>query len=84
MAHWPKSASYIQTLQSSFGDALSSGIADHIVGIVMALNSDRFESVAVVNPDEGIYVEMEGIMEVGSTKLDTGGLVSVHYRFDLC
>ena len=43
----------------------------------MALNSDRFESVAVVNPDEGIYVEMEGIMEVGSTKLATGGLVSV-------
>ena len=33
-------------------------------GLEMALNSDRFESVAVVNPDEGIYVEMEGIMEV--------------------
>ena len=28
----------------------------------MALNSERFESV--VNPDKGIYVEMEGVMEV--------------------
>ena len=28
----------------------------------MALSSERFENV--VNPDEGIYVEMEGVMEV--------------------
>ena len=40
----------------------------------MALKSERHETV--VNPNEGIYVEMEQIMEVG---LEFGG-VHVHCR----
>ena len=51
-------------MNTNFIEQLWGHIADHTVGLVMALNSDRFENVAVVNPEQGIYVEMEGIMEV--------------------
>lgn len=39
----------------------------------MALNSVRHETV--VNPDEGVYVEIEGVMEVNF------GLSQIHSNF---